>query len=290
MYSKSMHVRTLMLFFLGLFVLSAATIPLHSAKAASRNANPPIQSTKPITGDSLPRNQTGNAPSGGTQPPAQSGSAANGNTQPPLQARVIGLGRNDLPKIALTFDDGPDPKNTPQILSILQQHNVHATFFAVGEHAQANPDLIHQIVSAGNVLGNHTWDHADLKKLKPEDQAKEIGHSADEIQQLTHTRPTLLRPPYGAINDSLKNEAAQAHDTIVIWNVDTEDWKTPGKDAIVNTAVHNARNGAIILMHDGGGDRSQTIQALPEIITTLQQHHFQLVTVPELLHDMHKSV
>ncbi|WP_162005141.1 polysaccharide deacetylase family protein [Dictyobacter vulcani] len=252
--------------------------------------NPPIQSTKPITGDSLPPTQPGNTPNGGTQLPVQPGSANNGSTNPPLQAQVIGLGRRDVPKIALTFDDGPDPQNTPQILSILQQHNVHATFFAVGEHAQENPDLVHQIVSGGNVLGNHTWDHADLKKLKPEDQAKEIGHSADELQQLTHVRPTLLRPPYGAINDSLKNEAALAHDTIIIWNVDTEDWKTPGKDAIVNTAVHNARNGAIILMHDGGGDRSQTIQALPEIITQLQQRHFQLVTVPELLQDMHKPI
>ncbi|GCE26758.1 hypothetical protein KDA_22420 [Dictyobacter alpinus] len=248
MYAKYVHVRTLIVFVVSLFVLVVSTIPSLPARAATREANPSN-----------------------------------------IQAQVIGFGRNDLPKIALTFDDGPDPRNTPQILSILAQHRAHATFFTLGQNAQQNPALIHQITASGNALGNHTWDHTDLTKLSPELQAKEIEQGANAMQQVTGAKPTLLRPPYGSINASLRTEAATEHETIIIWNVDTEDWKLPGKDAIVNNAVHNAHNGAIILMHDGGGDRAQTIQALPEIITTLQQRGYQLVTVPQLLQDMHAS-
>ncbi|WP_149400227.1 polysaccharide deacetylase family protein [Dictyobacter arantiisoli] len=204
----------------------------------------------------------------------------------PAQARVIGQGRSDLPKIALTFDDGPNPTYTPQVLSILAQHHVHATFFAIGNQVQSNPNLVKQAIGDGNVVEDHTWDHPDLTKLTPAAISKEVTSAADAVQKATGQRPGLLRPPYGSVNATVRAQVAALNMTMVIWNVDTVDWSRPGVASIENTALNNAHNGSIILMHDGGGDRSQTVAALPHIITTLQQRGYQLVTVPDLLHDM----
>jgi peptidoglycan/xylan/chitin deacetylase (PgdA/CDA1 family) len=114
----------------------------------------------------------------------------------------------------------------------------------------------------------------------------QINKTSTLIQQTIGVQPTLFRPPYGAINASVKSQAAQMNLTPVLWDIDTQDWTLPGSDAIVNAVVGQAGNGDIILMHDGGGDRSQTVAALPRIIQGLRERGLQMVTVPQLIHDM----
>lgn len=206
--------------------------------------------------------------------------------EPQLKNSVISQGDSNLPEVALTFDDGPSDAYTPQVLSILQQKNVHATFFCIGEQVQDEPDLVQQEYSAGHIVGNHSWSHPDLTTLSPSDVQTQLGKTSAAIQQAMGVLPTLFRPPYGAISESVKDQIADRGMTSVLWSVDTEDWQMPGSDAIVKTVLDQAENGAIILMHDGGGDRSQTVDALPTIIQSLQQRGLQLVTAQQLINDM----
>ncbi len=204
---------------------------------------------------------------------------------PQVKDSVVSQGSSSLPEVALTFDDGPSIY-TPQVLSTLQANNVHATFFCVGEWVSYYPNYVQQEYSAGNVVANHTWDHPDLTTLSSADVQTQISKTSALIQQTIGVQPTLFRPPYGAINDSVKGQIAQANLTPILWSIDTEDWTRPGSDAIVNAVVGQAGNGDIILMHDGGGDRSQTVAALPRIIKGLRDRGLQMVTVPQLIHDM----
>lgn len=204
---------------------------------------------------------------------------------PTMKDSVVAQGSSDLPEVALTFDDGPS-MYTSQVLNILQENSVHATFFCVGEWVQYFPEYVQQEYSAGNVVANHTWDHPDLTTLSSSDVQTQISRTSALIQQTIGVQPTLFRPPYGAINDSVKSQVAQMNLTPVLWSIDTEDWTRPGSDAIVNAVLSQVGNGDVILMHDGGGDRSQTVAALPRIIQGLQQHGLKLVTMPQLIHDM----
>jgi peptidoglycan/xylan/chitin deacetylase (PgdA/CDA1 family) len=204
---------------------------------------------------------------------------------PQVKDSVVFQGSSNLPEVALTFDDGPSIY-TPQVLSILQANSIHATFFCVGEWVSYYPNYVQQEYSAGNVVGNHTWDHPDLTTLSTTDVQTQINKTSTLIQQTIGVQPTLFRPPYGAINASVKGQIAQMNLTPVLWNIDTQDWTRPGSDAIVNAVVGQAGNGDIILMHDGGGDRSQTVAALPRIIQGLRARGLQMVTVPQLIHDM----
>ncbi|BCL80793.1 polysaccharide deacetylase family protein [Ktedonobacteria bacterium brp13] len=202
---------------------------------------------------------------------------------PTLQGPVIGQGSSNQPRIALTFDDGPYPYYTSQILDILKQYHVHATFFCIGENVSYYPTLVQREHAEGHVVGNHTWDHADLTQQSVQKIQSEIGDTSIEIKDTIGVTPTLFRPPYGAINATVQSQAEQLHLTPILWNVDTQDWQQPGTNSIVKTVLDNAMNGDIILMHDGGGNRAQTVAALPTIITSLRQQGYQLVTVPELI-------
>jgi peptidoglycan-N-acetylglucosamine deacetylase len=204
---------------------------------------------------------------------------------PTVKDNVVAQGSSDLPEVALTFDDGPS-MYTPQVLNILQENSVHATFFCVGEWVQYYPNYVQQEYSAGNVVANHTWDHPDLTTLSSADVQTQISKTSALIQQTIGVQPTLFRPPYGAINDSVKGQVAQMNLTPILWSIDTEDWTRPGSDAIVNAVLSQVGNGDVILMHDGGGDRSQTVAALPRIIQGLQQRGLKLVTMPQLIQDM----
>ncbi len=204
---------------------------------------------------------------------------------PTVKNDVVAQGSSTLPEVALTFDDGPS-MYTPQVLNILQENSVHATFFCVGEWVQYYPNYVQQEYSAGNVVANHTWNHPDLTTLSSVDVQTQISRTSTLIQQTIGVQPTLFRPPYGAINDSVKAQAAQMNLTPILWSIDTEDWTRPGSDAIVNAVLSQVGNGDVILMHDGGGDRSQTVAALPRIILGLQQRGLKLVTMPQLIQDM----
>lgn len=205
-----------------------------------------------------------------------------------LQAhnRFLYTGNRYLPEIALTFDDGPSPYYTPQVLSILQHYGIKATFFCIGRQVARYPYLVKQEYTNGNLVGNHSWSHSNLALLSESDIVSQINLTADAIQQATGVRPTLFRPPYGVFNTRVLTNANILGLTTIIWNDEARDWTTPGTNVIVSRILNLANNGAIILLHDGGGDRSQTIAALPTIITTLRSRGFQFVTLQQMVQDM----
>jgi peptidoglycan/xylan/chitin deacetylase (PgdA/CDA1 family) len=187
-------------------------------------------------------------------------------------------------EIALTFDDGPGPY-TPQILSILKRRDVPATFFEVGVLERYFYASTAAIVAAGDVIGDHTEVHAAMSRLSPPAQRAQLLEEAGAIGRHGARFPRLFRPPYGMWNAATLALLHRYRMLMVLWTVDTNDYRRPGARAIVSSALAGARPGAIILLHDAGGNRSETVAALPHIIAGLRRRHYRLVTVPRLLLD-----
>ncbi len=180
--------------------------------------------------------------------------------------------------VAVTFDDGPDPRLTPQLLSILEQKRAPATFFVMGSHAAAHPEIVARAKQDGNEIGNHSWDHPYLNQIAGEEAKRQLDRTDDVIASITGERPKVTRPPYGKLTESVV--AAVGPRTFVNWSVDTRDWEFPDVDRIVNAAVGGATDGAIILLHD---IHPRSIEAVPAIIDGLRSRGFKLGTVSELL-------
>ncbi len=187
-------------------------------------------------------------------------------------------------EIALTFDDGPGPF-TPQVLSVLEQYKVRATFFVIGRMLQYFSAATVREIEDGDVIGDHTENHPMLAHLSAHDQYEELFEQIARIELLGGHRPTLFRPPYGSFNATTFRELKRLHLLMVLWSVDTDDYQQPGVPTIVQRAMEGAHPGAIILFHDAGGQRQQTIEALPQIIKGLRARGYKLVTVPKLLAD-----
>lgn len=194
----------------------------------------------------------------------------------------INLEPKDGSYVALTFDDGPS-KYTPEILKILEEKDATATFFNLGKSAADYPDYCKDVVKAGCELASHTNAHQNLPKLDRNTLRSEITSAADALERASGTRPQMIRAPYGAFTEVEWGRAGDLISANVLWNIDTLDWERPGAEAIVNAVLSGARNGAIILMHDGGGNREQDIEALPDIIDGLRERGYTLVTVSELM-------
>jgi len=186
--------------------------------------------------------------------------------------------------IALTFDDGPGPY-TPQVLNVLERFHVRATFFEIGEMLRYFSASTEREIRDGDVIGDHTETHPMMASLSRHDQREELTEQIARIELAGGQRPVLFRPPYGSFNATTVRELHSLHLLMVLWSVDTDDYLQPGVPAILASALAGARPGAIILMHDAGGERSQTIAALPLIIRGLRGRGYHLVTVPQLLHD-----
>jgi peptidoglycan/xylan/chitin deacetylase (PgdA/CDA1 family) len=187
-------------------------------------------------------------------------------------------------EIALTFDDGPGPY-TPQILSILKRHRVPATFFEVGVLERYFHASTSAIVAAGDAIGDHTEVHAAMSRLSPAGQRRQLLQEAAAIGREGARFPRLFRPPYGMWDTATLKLVRRYRMVMVLWTVDTNDYRRPGVRAIVRSALAGARPGAIILLHDAGGNRSETVAALPKIIAGLERRGYRLVTVPRLLLD-----
>ena len=184
--------------------------------------------------------------------------------------------------VALTFDDGPWPGSTLAIVNILKAERVPGTFFEIGQQVKRSPQLSAAIVAAGNIVGNHSWSHPFLTKLKPAAVRKQITDTASAIKAATGVAPTLLRPPYGAINRNVWAQAAATHESVVLWNVDSLDWTRPGVNKIVATVQKEAGRASIVLMHDGGGPRAQTVAALPKVIAWFRARGYTFVNVAQM--------
>ena len=162
--------------------------------------------------------------------------------------------------VALTFDDGPGPY-TPAVLNVLEHEHAHATFFAIGRMERYFSAASVREINDGDVIGDHTENHPMLAKLSAHEQYEELFEQIARIELLGGPRPRLFRPPYGSFNATTFHELAQLHLLMVLWSVDTNDYQQPGVTAIVQSVIAGAKPGAIFLMHDGGGDRSETIAA-----------------------------
>lgn len=182
--------------------------------------------------------------------------------------------------IALTFEDGPWPEATEQILDILQQNHVRATFFMVGLQIKRYPELAKQVAQAGHAIGNHTWNHP-LHEVSLAEAASEINDMEKLIYEITGVKPELFRPP-AAVRGELTAYARQQKYVNTLWSIDSQD-PYVSSPILIDKVLKHAQPGGIVLMHDGGGDRFATVKALPQIISALKQQGYRLVTVPELL-------
>jgi peptidoglycan/xylan/chitin deacetylase (PgdA/CDA1 family) len=215
---------------------------------------------------------------------AISKSQISSRTVVPEQDMVVKLLR-PTPKdklIALTFDDGPWPGQTEKILAILRHEGVHATFFMLGVRIKITPQLAKQVAEDGNLIGDHTYGHRDLTKQTVKVVKSQIVGGMTWIQRAAGVRATWFRPPYGAIDQKVWKETRKLGLRVALWDVDTRDWARPGVKQIIKTADTYTRPGSIILMHDGGGNRAQTIKALPTIIRDLKSRGFIFVTLDQL--------
>ncbi|MFT4034203.1 MAG: polysaccharide deacetylase family protein [Patulibacter sp.] len=198
---------------------------------------------------------------------------------------LVAIGNSRGRRIALTFDDGPS-RYTGQIMRILAREQAPATFFWLGNAARNYPNAAWATLPYRDyTIGDHTQGHLRLTDRTRQQQASDIDDGATRLRWETGATPRLFRPPYGAFNRDTLDLLARRHMLMVLWSVDSEDYSKPGTATIVRNVLAAARPGAIVLMHDGGGDRRQTIAALPTIIRRLRAKHYRLVTIPTLLKD-----
>ncbi|MDV2682870.1 polysaccharide deacetylase family protein [Alkalihalophilus lindianensis] len=196
-------------------------------------------------------------------------------------------GPTDQNRIALTFDDGPDPRFTEEVLDVLNQYNVPATFFLMGSRAIAYPEIVERMNNEGHVIGNHTYFHPNL--VKEGDIAtleREVTRTEDVLKDIIGYQTSLFRAPYGFLYNELVEKLAEMQYSVIGWSVDSLDWQEDPPEVIASKVIDNVQPGAIILMHDGAdwdGDRTNTIESLKQIIPSLQEQGYEFVTVPELL-------
>jgi peptidoglycan-N-acetylglucosamine deacetylase len=189
-------------------------------------------------------------------------------------------------RVALTFDDGPDIRFTPQVLDILAKHDVKATFFLIGARAGAHREITKRIHDEGHAIGNHTYWHPNLPNESLERLRWELTETEKVIEDIIGFKPRLFRSPYGALNEEIVKTLSEMDHTVIGWDVDSVDWKLPGADIVSDNVLSNVGFGSIILMHDGGDwsmDLSGTVQGLDRIISKLREDETKFVTVSELI-------
>lgn len=183
--------------------------------------------------------------------------------------------------VAMTFDDGPHPSNTPRLLDILRERQLRATFYLIGAMVASYPDIARRIVDEGHEVGNHTWRHPFLSSLGDESVLREIDRTTEVIWQATRAIPHTLRPPYGAITAGQTTMIHSARNLpTVMWSVDTQDWRRPGAAVVASRVIDGADRGAIILAHD---IHAPTIDAMPRAMDGLIARGFTSITMSELL-------
>ena len=211
-------------------------------------------------------------------------------TDLPMSWTVFHEGAADPDKVTLTFDDGPDPDWTPRILDILKKENVKAVFFIVGRQAELNPGLVRRIVDEGHEIGSHTFFHPDLSQVHTEQVKLELNSTQRLLQAITGRSTILFRPPYIADSKPAKVselrpllEAQNLGYIILAQEIDPRDYEKPGTHEIVRRIMDDRYKGNVILLHDGGGNRRQSVEALPQIIHYLQERGDKIVSASELL-------
>lgn len=186
--------------------------------------------------------------------------------------------------IALTFDDGPWPETTEQILATLKQENIKATFFVIGQPLKSFPEIGKKVVADGHVIANHTMHHW-YHRMSPVVAQREIDDTAKIIKEVLNVETAYFRPPGGVLNNGLVDYSHKLKQSVLMWSVDSGDSRPrrPSPEQLVKNVISQATPGGIVLMHDGGGNHSGTAKALPQIIKQLRAQGYKFVTIPELL-------
>ena len=204
-----------------------------------------------------------------------------------IGAADTGAGERDLAAskkklVALTFDGGPSGY-TPKIDRILQRKRVPSTFFWVGSRIEGWGKVVRRVARQGHEIANHSWFHEDLTGLPADEVRGQLARTSRRLSRLTGERPRLFRPPYGAVNEEVREIAADLGMRTVLWDADSLDWTSPGCERISALVRERVHHRSIVLLHDGGGDRRQTVCALPRVIRDLRSRGYRFVTVSELL-------
>jgi peptidoglycan-N-acetylglucosamine deacetylase len=194
---------------------------------------------------------------------------------------------NSLKKqIAITFDDGPHPAYTPQLLAILRQHQVKATFFVVGEMAEKYPDLVQAEIADGHAVGNHTYHHVNLNRIPTGYVATEIQACGEVIKHITGRYPHIFRPPGGDYDSQVADIVNALGYTLILWTDDPGDYASPGEKVIEKRLLQRLNNGGIILIHDGV---QQTVDLLPRLLQELKAKGYQCITIDDMLRDQRRG-
>jgi peptidoglycan-N-acetylglucosamine deacetylase len=238
---------------------SSSPAPSSAVPAAA----PPVAGTSPVP------------PSGSASPGGAFGRALTEAESKP----VYELG-GDRRVVALTIDDGPDPRYTPAVLDLLQQHRIRATFFLIGENAVEHQSLVREIADRGHHVGNHTWTHPDLRHMPEEQVRSELERTCDLLLRITGRQTTWFRAPGGDWSPVALKVSADLGLRNLGWSVDPRDWATPGTSVIIERVLQNVRPGSIVLNHDGGGDRSQTVAALKSYLPVLVDSGYSFTAPP----------
>lgn len=200
---------------------------------------------------------------------------------------MIWGGAATVKQVALTFDDGPSPRYTPEILALLQRYQAHATFFVLGRKVEKYPYLVQALLRAGNEVGNHTFDHPRLTKTAESVRESEVERTAVDLELLGGRTSRWIRPPFSAYDARFKDYVAHTQGRLVMWSLDSGDWKGLDRDTIVKNVVNRVHPGSIIIFHDSDekdqADRSPTVEALKLILPVLQGMGYRMVTVSQLV-------
>lgn len=242
---------------------AAGPAPVDPASAPARTAANTTYRTPRVQGP-VPRNPDMNLPAGG---------ASSGITFSRVSV--------SQPYIAITFDDGPHPKNTPRLLDMLRERNIRATFYVIGRNVDLYPNVLRRTVSEGHEIGNHTYNHPILSKLGDSTVRDELTKCRDAVARAAGVQPRTLRPPYGAL---LQRQREWIHRELnyptIMWSVDPLDWKRPGASVVTSRILSNTTPGAIVLAHDL---HASTVDAMPATLDGLLRKGFKFVTVSQLL-------
>ncbi|MCI3927013.1 polysaccharide deacetylase family protein [Paenibacillus sp. TRM 82003] len=200
------------------------------------------------------------------------------------RAEIIHEKITERKAIAFTFDDGPNPEYTEAFLDVFREVGGRATFYMIGERMRDHPELVRKVLAEGHEIGNHTYTHPNLTELTPEEAKREIGEAEAAIREATGRKPATFRPPYFGYNDTVAELcASEAYRVIGAANPGARDWETPGVEHILEHSRPHLRPGAVLLFHDGFGDRSQSLEAVRILAKEAADAGLELVTISELL-------
>jgi len=231
--------------------------------------------------DTAPRAVPVATPAAHHQPSISIGASGPLEPRPPRSPATYNSVNTTRPYVALTFDDGQHPELTPRLLDILRHEGVRATFYVIGRNVQTYPEIARRIVAEGHEIANHSWSHPRLPSLSAARLKSELSQTSDVIQRVTGRRPTNMRPPYGAINERVRQAIYRDHGLdVIIWSVDPLDWKRPGAEVVRRRLVEGAAPGGILLAHD---IHPGTIDAMSGTIKDLKAKGYGFATVSQLL-------